>query len=757
MHTTLLRIALPTPLYRLFDYLCPPSCLDDGKLPAIGARVRVPFGRQELIGIVILHISPDEIDIPHDKLKPIKSVIDSTPIMDAHLLHLAHWLSSYYHYPLGETLAVMLPSFINQGKPATQQTSFWQLVDGISNDHIERQLKKTTKKQWQAIYAIKDKRTALDEPTLLNMGISKATLNTLQNKGLITTFTTTAPKHIKPAMLQDTPLPLNAEQQSAFDVICQAMMGGDYRGVLLNGITGSGKTEVYLHAIWQALSSGKQVLILVPEIGLTPQTRTRFSSRFAANICVLHSGMSDGDRLQGWQAAKTGEAQIIIGTRSSVLYPFANLGLIIVDEAHDSSYKQQDHLRYHACDVAMWRAHQLKIPVVLGTATPSLEQLKLAQDGKLTECRLHTRAGNAKPATLRLADIRLGTKSIVQMDGGEQQTLLCDESVHQIKQRLSAGEQVLIFLNRRGYAPILLCDACGWQADCPHCDAHLTLHKYPSSQLRCHHCGFYTHPPTTCPKCNSHNLQDLGLGTSKLTEQLHAIFANPQTTHQTYPIWQIDRDTMRQRGAWERMYARILSNEPAILVGTQMIAKGHHFPNVTLVVIADADLGFLSPDFRSPEHTAQRIIQVAGRAGRADKLGDVIIQTRQPANPLLLTLINHGYLAFAKILLDERKLLGLPPYTHAALVRVQSTDLTRARLAISSIAQKIPHTPNLAKSNATDAPMSKKNNQYHTQLLLLAKDRKTLHSTLTAHWQDILTDPVLKGVRVSLDIDPMGW
>lgn len=757
MHTTLLRIALPTPLYQLFDYLCPLSCLDNGILPAVGSRVRVPFGRQELVGIIISHISVKDINIPYEKLKPIRSVIDTTPIINDHLLNLAQWLASYYHYPLGETLPVMLPSFINQGKPAIQQTTFWRLLDGIDDEHITTQLKKTAKKQWQAINAIKDSPAKLAEPDLLDMGISKTTLKTLQEKGLITSFITTSSKNTQPAKLQDTPLSLNDEQQSAFKIIKQSMINGNYQGILLNGITGSGKTEVYLHAIWQALSANKQVLILVPEIGLTPQTKTRFSSRFTANICVLHSNMSDGDRLHGWQAAKSGEAQIVIGTRSSVLYPFANLGLIVIDEAHDSSYKQQDHLRYHACDVAMWRAYQLNIPIVLGTATPSLEHLKLAQDGKLTECQLNIRAGNAKSAPLRLVDIRLGTRNIVQMSGQEQQTLLCDESVRRIKQRLSLGEQVLIFLNRRGYAPILLCDACGWQADCPHCDAHLTLHKHPSSQLKCHHCGFCTHSPTTCPKCNSHNLQDLGLGTSKLTEQLHAIFANPQTTHQTHPIWQIDKDTMRQRGAWERMYEQILSNQPAILVGTQMIAKGHHFPNVTLVVIADADLGFLSPDFRSPEHTAQRIIQVAGRAGRADKMGEVLIQTRQPMNPLLLTLINHGYLALAKTLLGERKLLGLPPYAHAALIRAQSQDLARARLAISSIAQQIPNTPNLAKSNATDAPMSKKNNQYHTQLLLLAKDRKTLHTVLATHWQDILANSDLKGVRISLDIDPIGW
>lgn len=758
MHATLLRIALPTPLYRSFDYLCPSDCLIDGQLPHIGCRVRVPFGRQELVGVVVAHISSADSDVPFAKLKAIDERLDDTAIIGDDLLRLAHWLSAYYHHPLGETLSVMLPSLINQGKPLTKKHTLWQLIDGIDEAIAQDKLSKNAKKQWQVFYALKDNPPNLSETKLKDLGITKAQLTTLQNKGLIHALTGTdeSTTPTKPT-LQRQPLTLNDEQQTAFVGIKHAIDQHQYRGILLNGITGSGKTEVYLHAMWHALALGRQVLVLVPEIGLTPQTKARFSSRFDANICVLHSGMNDGERLQGWRDCQSGHAQIIIGTRSSVLYPFDNLGLIIIDEAHDNSYKQQDHLRYHACDVAMWRGYQMNIPVVLGTATPSLEQLKLTQDGKLTEYRLINRAGNAKSAAMQLIDIRRGTRSIIKENGNEQSTLLCESSIQHIKNRLANDEQVLIFLNRRGYAPILMCDGCGWQADCPNCDAHLTLHKYPLGQLKCHHCGFQTHIPTHCPDCNSQNLQDLGLGTSKLGEQLHAIFGNPQTTPKIYPIWQIDRDTMRKKGSWEAMYDRILTGEPAILVGTQMIAKGHHFPNVTLVIVIDADLGFLSPDFRSPEHTAQRIIQVAGRAGRADKMGDVLIQTRQPDNPLLITLIKQGYLAFAQILLKERQMLGLPPYTHAALIRAESPNQERTRTAISDIAKRLPSLPNLAKSGMIDAPMNKKNNRYHTQLLLLAKDRKTLHTLLAEHWQDCLTLPSTKGIKLSLDIDPMGW
>lgn len=757
MHSTLLRVALPTPLYRLFDYLCPIHHLTDGALPAVGTRVRVPFGRQELVGIIVAHIDPEHSDIAPHKLKAIHECLDDTAIIDDELQHLATWLSSYYHYPLGETLSVMLPSLINQGRPIIQKHTFWRLAEH-AHDIVHEQLGKRAQKQWQVFHAIANNPPHIHEAKLIELGINKTQLKILADKGLIhATSDTIEPMPPAPVALKDAPLTLNDEQQMALDAISQAIDHHRYQGILLNGVTGSGKTEVYLHAMWQALSAGKQVLILVPEIGLTPQTKARFGSRFCANICVLHSGMNDGERLQGWQDCKTGQAQIIIGTRSSILQPFYQLGLIIIDEAHDTSYKQQDHLRYHACDVAMWRGYQLNIPVVLGTATPSLEQLKLAQDGKLFEQRLTTRAGNATHAPLRLIDIRLGTQHITQINGEIQHTPLCDESVHQIRQHLAKGEQVLVFLNRRGYAPILMCDACGWQADCPQCDAHLTLHKQHFSYLKCHHCGFQTQSPHNCPECNSRNLHDIGFGTSKLSEQLHAIFGNPQTSEQLYPIWQIDRDTMRKKGTWEAMYERILTGEPAILVGTQMIAKGHHFPNVTLVVVVDADLGFLSPDFRSPEHTAQRIMQVAGRAGRADKSGEVLIQTRQPSNPLLMTLIKHGYLAFAQTLLKERQLLGLPPFAYAALIRIESPDLNRARNAISAIAQHLPDTPDLIKSGAIDAPMGKKNNRYHTQLLLLSTNRKTLHATLSEHWQTLLELPSSKSVKVSLDIDPMGW
>ena len=640
----LLQVALPVPLYRVFDYRLPADTptLPNGAamaampLPPIGSRVEVPFGRQTLIGIVIAHIEEAASDVPINKLKPINKCLDAEPILDNNMLKLAHWLARYYHYPLGDVLAVMLPTLVRQGKPLDLLTTHWRILPHVTDDDFHSNAKK--QKQQFEMLKLHGEHGASEDVLLLE-GMQRPFLKALEEKGLIERYIE-AKSAPAPVTLAKMPLDLNEEQQLAVDGIIAAHENKQYTGFLLNGITGSGKTEVYLQAMQAVLEAGKQVLILVPEIGLTPQTRARFASRFAAHIVLLHSGMNNTHRLQGWQDCRTGRAQIIIGTRSAVLYPFANLGLIVVDEAHDGSYKQQDTLRYHAADVALYRGLQANIPVVLGTATPSLEHLKLVDDGKLIEYQLQTRPGNAKPATMQLIDARQqSTHQQTTDEGARYDTGLTDALIGAIRQTLEAGDQVLIFLNRRGYAPVLLCEACGWQADCPRCDAHLTVHYNSQSQsnsysnspyLKCHHCDWQAYIPTVCPDCGSQNLDAKGIGTTRLSENLHAIFANPQTSKELYPIIQIDRDTTRGKDSWENIYQRINEGKPAILVGTQMVAKGHHFPNVTLVCLPNADRGFLSADFRSPEHTAQLMIQVAGRAGRGDKSGRVLIQTLQP-------------------------------------------------------------------------------------------------------------------------------
>ncbi|SNT70540.1 replication restart DNA helicase PriA [Psychrobacter sp. LV10R520-6] len=760
----LVQVALPVPLYRVFDYSVPVDSISMPKpvLPQIGSRVEVSFGRQTLIGIVVAHIAQTDSTVPSNKLKPINHCLDDTPILDERMLALAYWLVRYYHYPLGEVLSVMLPSLVRQGKPLDLLITHWRILPHISDDDFRANANK--QKQQFDMLKLHGERGASEDVLLLE-GMQRAFLKTLEEKGLIERYIEpkTAPTAVRLAKM---PLDMNTEQKQAVEAIIAAHSANKYTGFLLNGITGSGKTEVYLQAMQTVLEAGQQVLILVPEIGLTPQTRARFASRFAAQIVLLHSGMTNTYRMQGWQDCRTGHAQIIIGTRSAVLYPFANLGLIIVDEAHDASYKQQDTLRYHAADIALYRGLQGNIPVVLGTATPTLEHLKLVDDGKLVECLLSTRPGNAKPATMQLIDARMqSTHQQIQDDGARYDTGLTDKLIGAIRQTLEAGDQVLIFLNRRGYAPVLLCGACGWQADCPRCDAHLTVHyssqsqssSYSNNYLKCHHCDWQAYIPAACPDCGSQNIDAKGMGTTRLSENLQAIFANPQTSKDLYPIIQIDRDTTRRKDSWEKIYQRINQGTPAILVGTQMVAKGHHFPNVTLVCLPNADRGFLSADFRSPEHTAQLMIQVAGRAGRGDKSGRVLIQTLQPDNPLLLKLVKDGYLPFARELLQERKMMGLPPYSYAALIRCEGKTLAATTQALNDAIAGLPKPHNLAVLGPIDAPMSKKNSRYHSQLLLLAKDRKQLHGILNQWWQPVLAMPSAKYLKLTLDIDPVGW
>ncbi|MDN5619544.1 MAG: primosomal protein N' [Psychrobacter sp.] len=761
----LVQVALPVPLYRVFDYGLPADMLDspDSAMPPIGSRVEVSFGRQTLIGIVIAHVNKEESLVPVNKIKPINKCLDAVPILDPSMLKLAYWLGRYYHYPLGDVLAVILPSLVRQGKPLDLLITHWRILPHITDDDFHANAKK--QKQQFDMLKLHGERGASEDVLLLE-GMQRAFLKTLEDKGLIERYI--QPKQApSPVRLAKMPLDLNEEQKQAVDAIIAAHESETYSGFLLNGITGSGKTEVYLQAMQAVLEAGKQVLILVPEIGLTPQTRARFASRFAAHIVLLHSGMTNTHRLQGWQDCRTGHAQIIIGTRSAVLYPFAALGLIVVDEAHDGSYKQQDTLRYHAADVALYRGLQHKIPVILGTATPSLEHLKLVEDGKLLEYQLLTRPGNAKPATMQLIDARLqSTHQQTQDNGNRYDTGLTDAMIGAIKQTLEAGDQVLIFLNRRGYAPVLLCEACGWQADCPRCDAHLTVHYNSQSQrnsqsgssyLKCHHCDWQAYIPTVCPDCGSQNLDAKGMGTTRLSDNLHAIFANPQTSKVIYPIIQIDRDTTRRKDSWENIYQQINQGDPAILVGTQMVAKGHHFPNVTLVCLPNADRGFLSADFRSPEHTAQLMIQVAGRAGRGDKAGRVLIQTLQPDNELLLKLVKDGYLSFARELLQERKMMGLPPHSHAALIRCEGKTLAATTQALKDAIAHLPSAHHLVVLGPIDAPMSKKNSRYHAQLLLLAKDRAHLHHVLNQWWQPVLALLSAKYLKLTLDIDPIGW
>lgn len=727
------QVALDVPVGDYFDYVLPNNL----PAPIAGVRVQVPFGSRKLIGIVLG--TSTTTTIPADKLKPLLTVIDTTPILPASHLELGRFLSRYYHYPLGETLMTMLPTLVKKGNPLQGQFFLWQLTDTANTP--------LTPKQQQSYDAIKalSHNNHIHHTQLQKVDITTQQLNALVDKG----YLIAKPLQDAPFIISQTTKTLTDEQQQATSLI-NASTG--YQGFLLDGVTGSGKTEVYLQAIAQVLQKGNQALVLVPEIGLTPQTYERFAKRFCVPILVLHSQLNDKERLAGFAACQEGSAKLIIATRSALFYPFAKLGLIVVDEAHDPSYKQKDHLRYHTCDVALYLGRLLDIAVILGTATPSLEQLSLASTGKLTHLKL-TRPIGAGQNTITLVDRRLGHHLRTDHEGKTVNSELSPIVIDHIDKHLARGEQVLVFLNQRGYAPVLLCHACGHQFDCPHCDKHLTLHTQGSGRLRCHHCHHEQPKPTYCIACNSTNLITLGQGTSQLCEHLHTLFGDPQACTTPYPILQIDRDTTRKKGDWQSIYKQVLSNKPMILVGTQMLAKGHHFPNVTLVVVVNADSGLMSADFRASEHVCQQIIQVAGRAGRAEQAGVVLIQTLMPNHPLLTTLSKNGYHATAQLLLKERKLLGLPPTSFAALIESEHATQAKALEALVPIAKALSAF-DVSLSHPSAAPFAKRAGRYFSQLFINAKNRQSLHEALAMVWH---THKSQKNVKLTLTVDPIGF
>lgn len=628
------RVAVPVHLYDTFDYTLTKAQYERAQ---VGSRVAISFGRQNLIGIITEKVDPQESFTGHFQLKAISELLDDEPILDEQVLNLLTWSAQYYQFPIGEVMQTALPALLRQGKPMDVLFHLWKI---IPCDNAEALLKRSIKQQ--DAYQILKLHPAGTTENILNLsGVETATLKALQKKGLVDCTLEPHDFSPSPVQLAQMPLTLNEDQKKATQHVLNAQH--QYQAFLLDGLTGSGKTEVYLHIMHEVLKQGKQVLVLVPEIGLTPQTISRFKSRFNCDIALLHSGLNDSKRLQAWQQAQTGKASIILGTRSAIYTPLPHLGLIILDEEHDLSYKQQEGFRYHARDVALYRGHLQGCPVLLGSATPSIDSYHLVETGKLTALQLNQRAGHALLPKMHLIDLK-----IVKKQHGISQPL-----IEQIKNTLARKEQVLIFLNRRGYAPVLVCESCGWQANCPHCDAHFTLHTQPYSYLHCHHCGTVHRLPDHCPECQQKSLKTLGAGTAKVEEHLQELFPD-------HDVIRVDRDSTSRVGSWQKIYDRIQQNKPSILLGTQMLAKGHHFPHVTLVAILDIDAGLLSVDIRAPERTAQLIVQVAGRAGRGEHKGHVYLQTLRPDHPLLTTLIEKDYRAVAKQTLAERKVALLP-------------------------------------------------------------------------------------------------
>jgi primosomal protein N' (replication factor Y) len=527
---------------------------------------------------------------------------------------------------------------------------------------------------------------------------------------------------------------LTDAQRAAVEQIEQATR---FSAFLLHGVTGSGKTEVYLEAIKRVLARGKQTLVLVPEIGLTPQLLDRFRRRFAVPIAVLHSALGERERLQAWLDARSGHAPIVIGTRSAVFVPLANPGLIVIDEEHDGSFKQQEGFRYHARDLAVMRASREAVPIVLGSATPSLETLRHARAGTYTLLRLPERTGTAGLPTVRLLDLRR-----LKPDQGLSHPLR-----EAIAERLARREQVLLFLNRRGFAPVWTCYDCEWVASCARCDARLTFHQR-SRRLRCHHCGADQPVIEKCPKC-ANSLHALGEGTERIEGALAKYFPDAA-------IERIDRDSTRRKGALEEKLERVRAGEAQILVGTQMLSKGHDFPNVTLVGVLNADQGLYNVDFRAPERLFQQIMQVSGRAGRADKPGDVFIQTRHPDHPVFDAIARHDFDGFADYALAERRDTGYPPFQYLALLRAEAAA---AGLALSFLVQAQTCARQMADGvdilDPAPAPMERRAGRYRAQLLVQARERKALHVFLDRWVGELQALKTTRRVRWSLDVDPI--
>ncbi len=726
---TILELALPAPLRRRFDYLAPAE-LSASIKP--GQRIKVNFGKQELVGLVLARKNTSEY--PLEKLKPVLALLDSNPVLDKHLLDLCIWAADYYQTPLGDALQAALPVLLRQGEPAHRrgEPAFTLTTEGKGLP--QGALKRAPKQA--ALLAALQAQDYITRSQLDLLEIPRSIAKNLIDKGLVREIEVVARGDSPAQLLRQAPLELSLEQSQALAQIKQSEFGC----YLLDGATGSGKTEVYLQAIAQALEQGKQALVLVPEIGLTPQTLARFIQRFAVPVVALHSGLNDRERLDAWLMARDGSARIIIGTRSAIFTPLAQPGIIIVDEEHDNSFKQQDGFRYSARDLAVVRAQRLNIPLILGSATPSLESLHNANQGRYQLLKLTARAGAAQAPEIQLLDIR-------------QQKLhegFAAASLAAINETLQAGNQALVFLNRRGYAPALECHSCGWLGKCNHCDARLTLHQSPR-HLHCHHCDHQRPIPGSCPTCNSPQLFPLGQGTERSEDCLQQLF--PQV-----PVIRVDRDSTRNKDAMQKLLADVHAGVPCILVGTQMLAKGHHFPDVTLVVIIDADAGLFSTDFRGPERMGQLLMQVAGRAGRAEKPGKVLIQSYHSDHPLMQTLVGRGYHTLAELVLRERQVTQMPPYRHLALLRAESKRpelviefLRRARQLAE---QMMPASPQLSYLGPLPAMMEKRGDRFRYQLQFNASQRKPLQQLLSRLALQLEAEPLGRSVRWALDVDP---
>jgi len=721
---SIVRVAIDIPLATLFDYTV-------GESVPVGQRVIVPFRHREIVGVVVECVATSDYAL--DKIKPVIAVLHDSAPLSPKLLALLQFCSDYYHYPIGQTILPALPTKLRANQSiAVKPALYYRMAEHASDMALLPKRKAHAR-------LILDK-LAMQPCNLQQLKLICATaakqLNYLEQEGWVEQYEVYAPPPVPAAHTFANAHQLTPEQQQAVDCITEAK---GYRCFLLHGITGSGKTEVYVHLMDYVLRQGGQVLLLVPEINLTPQLEQYFFSRFPdATLVSLHSGLSENERLSNWQLAQTGLAQIVLGTRLSVFAEMPQLAMIIVDEEHDSSFKQQDGLRYSARDVAIFRASQCGVPVVLGSATPSLESYHNAQSGRYQMLKLTGRAQ---------ADARLPTVNCIHIKQTAMVEGISEKLLSAIAQRIERGEQSLLFINRRGYAPVLMCTECGWLSDCKHCAGKMVMHL-KDKRLRCHHCGYQLRVPTACPGCGHAELLPVGTGTQRIESVLDARFPDAR-------ILRVDRDSTKNKRAWEVMRAQIHANEVDILVGTQMLAKGHDFPALTLVGVLSPDSALYSSDFRAAEKLFAQLMQVAGRAGRADKLGEVLIQTEFPDHPLFLYLQSHDFEGWAESQLAERRMAGFPPFVFQVMLRAEGliesdvyAYLNQARTAAVAIGHKVEIL------GVVPASLARRANHVRAQLLIQAETRRELQQFLRA-WRPALEGLQNAKLRCSLDVDPL--
>ena len=740
MNKPILKIALDVPLDRLFDYL------SDGQNVKVGQRVLVPFGRRSQIGIVMAVADSSEFAI--EKLKPITQVFADEEPLDAETLSLIKFSADYYQYPFGQALLSALPARLRQIEPAVSRKQYaYRLTELGRTIEIEQIPKRrlVTRRVFAALQAT-DLLTEADLDAISSS--ARKAVKQLVIDGWATSQQVQAGLKVMeiPAVIQPA---LNADQAEAVESIVQDVHS--FKAWLLHGITGSGKTEVYIRLMQHILqvidgkNSDAQVLVLVPEINLTPQLEARFRSRLPDFPLVsLHSNLSESERLHHWQLAQSGAAKIVIGTRLSIFTPLPNLKLIIIDEEHDGSYKQQDSMRYHARDVALVRAKRLKIPVVLGSATPALEswynaQSNPSQTNKYSLLSLRERAVTAA----QLPHIECIDTTKVNLQLG-----LTPQLIAALKLRLARKEQSLLFINRRGYSPVLLCSACHWIAPCTRCSSRLVVHL-GQRKLRCHHCGHEQRIPNQCPSCGDADLHPTGHGTQRLEQTLAQLLP-------TARIARVDRDSVSRKNALVEILDKVHNQEIDILVGTQMLAKGHDFPNLTLVGVIDTDSALHSPDFRASERLFAQLMQVAGRAGRADKAGQVIIQSQFPDHVLFNALRSQNYVAYADAMLQEREQVQFPPYVFTALLRAEANEY-------SLVQQFLNHAFKLARNLNKDVmvydpvrpQMERLKGMERGHVLMQSSQRPALQHLLKNMVYQLRGQSVANKVRWAVDVDPL--